>query len=116
MRKGFAKPGFGLLVAGAIIGGAGAWAAGSDLVEQNERVRLLGQDRNLGFAAANNLAARQASGEYLVVLNADTMVTSGWIERLLRHLRKDWTRPFTYMFGNASNDELIQAYAIAIRP
>ncbi len=46
-------------------------------------------NRNSGFAAGNNLAARQANGEYLILLNIDTMVTSGWIERLLRHVRLD---------------------------
>src|SRR6185436_4439100 len=27
--------------------------------------------------------------EYLIFLNIDTMVTGGWVERLLRHVRQD---------------------------
>jgi GT2 family glycosyltransferase/glycosyltransferase involved in cell wall biosynthesis len=53
------------------------------------RIRLIGNVQNMGFAAANNLGLRQARGEYLILLNADAMVTSGWIERLLRHCRRD---------------------------
>jgi GT2 family glycosyltransferase len=55
--------------------------------ESRIRIECLG--RNSGFAAGNNLAARQANGEYLILLNIDTMVTSGWVERLLRHVRVD---------------------------
>lgn len=45
------------------------------------------QQINAGFAAANNIAARQATGEYLIFLNADVIVTPGWIGRLVNHLR-----------------------------
>src|SRR5581483_1155511 len=41
---------------------------------------------NRGFAAGNNAAAALASGEFVVLLNADTMVTPGWLGRLLRPL------------------------------
>jgi len=44
---------------------------------------------NIGFAAANNAGAQAAEGEYLVLLNSDTIVTSGWLGRLLRHLQRD---------------------------
>jgi GT2 family glycosyltransferase len=46
-------------------------------------VRLIRSERNLGFAAANNLAARHATGEYLLLLNPDTVVLEGAIDRLL---------------------------------
>ena len=38
--------------------------------------------RNLGFAAANNRAARQASGTFLILLNPDTVVAPGAIDGL----------------------------------
>jgi GT2 family glycosyltransferase len=53
----------------------------------HEELRVISSQTNLGFAAGNNLAARAAGGDYLVFLNADTMVTWGWLERLLRVLR-----------------------------
>lgn len=39
--------------------------------------------RNVGFAAANNLAARSARGRYLLLLNPDTIVHDGAIDTLL---------------------------------
>lgn len=50
------------------------------------RVRLLLNETNAGFAAANNQALRVATGEYLVLLNNDTVVPRGWLPRMLRHL------------------------------
>jgi GT2 family glycosyltransferase/transposase-like protein len=44
---------------------------------------------NLGFAAGNNLGVSHSTGEYIVFLNADTLVTSGWLEILIRHHRRD---------------------------
>jgi GT2 family glycosyltransferase len=37
-------------------------------------VRLIVNERNLGFAAANNLALRDSSGNYVLLLNPDTLV------------------------------------------
>ena len=45
-------------------------------------------ERNLGFAGANNQAARLASGEYLILLNNDTQGFPGWLLAMLRELRK----------------------------
>ena len=44
---------------------------------------------NLGFAGGNNLAAKQAKGDYLVFLNPDTIVTPGWLGRMVRHCETD---------------------------
>jgi len=45
-------------------------------------VELLASDRNLGFSAANNLAIRRGSAPHVLVLNPDTRVAPGAIERL----------------------------------
>jgi GT2 family glycosyltransferase/glycosyltransferase involved in cell wall biosynthesis len=54
---------------------------------------------NRGFAGANNQGIAIASGEYLVLLNNDTVVPPGWLSRLLRHLRD----PEVGMVGPVSN-------------
>jgi hypothetical protein len=46
-------------------------------------VTLLALAENLGFARANNLAATRARGRYLLLLNPDTLVLGGAIDRLL---------------------------------
>ncbi|MGD9253434.1 MAG: glycosyltransferase family 2 protein [Holophagae bacterium] len=49
-------------------------------------VVVLPQERNLGFAAANNLAAERASGEMLLLLNSDAWLETGAVEMLVRRL------------------------------
>jgi GT2 family glycosyltransferase/glycosyltransferase involved in cell wall biosynthesis len=53
---------------------------------RDERVRMLLNRENVGFAAANNQALQVATGEFVVLLNNDTVVPRGWLPRLLRHL------------------------------
>ncbi|WP_415184795.1 glycosyltransferase family 2 protein [Phaeovulum sp.] len=49
---------------------------------------LIARPDNLGFGGANNLAAGQASGEYLLLLNPDTVVLRGAIDTLMRFARE----------------------------
>jgi N-acetylglucosaminyl-diphospho-decaprenol L-rhamnosyltransferase len=44
--------------------------------------RLTAGDQNLGFSAANNIAIRAGSAPYVLVLNPDTRVTVGSLDRL----------------------------------
>ena len=50
-------------------------------------IKVILNDENFGFAKGNNQGLEHASGEYLVLLNNDTVVPPGWLSRLLRHLR-----------------------------
>ncbi|MBS1787992.1 MAG: glycosyltransferase [Acidobacteria bacterium] len=52
-------------------------------------IRVVLNDENLGFAKANNIGLRMATGDYLVLLNNDTVITRGWLTALLRHLHTD---------------------------
>ncbi len=47
------------------------------------RPHLLALERNIGFARANNLAARSASGDYILLLNPDTIVRDHAIDKLV---------------------------------
>ncbi len=52
--------------------------------EQPTKLRVIRDDGPFNFAIFNNRAARQAKGEYLVLLNNDTEVVTGeWLEELL---------------------------------
>lgn len=59
-------------------------------------VLLLAEAENHGFAKANNLAAARARGEYLLLLNPDTLVLEGAIDRLLAFAR---ARPAARIWG-----------------
>jgi GT2 family glycosyltransferase len=69
--------------------------------EQHERVRLILNVENLGFAAGNNQGLAAATGEVLILLNNDTYVTPGWITGLVRHLRR---QPDLGMVGPVTNN------------
>ena len=74
-----------------------------------DRLRVINLDVNKGFAASNNFAAQHARGDFLVLLNADTIVPWGWLERLMRPLRNDAsigvTAPVTNFSGNETRIE-----------
>jgi hypothetical protein len=47
------------------------------------KTHFIGNDRNLGFAAANNLAISQASGRYVVLLNPDTELKDDALSKMV---------------------------------
>ena len=50
------------------------------------RVRVLHYPHPFNFSAINNFAAREAGGEFLLLLNNDTqIIQSQWLERVLMH-------------------------------
>ena len=57
--------------------------------EDFPEVQLLQQKRNLGFGAANNLAAEQARGDALLLLNADAWLEAEALQRLHARLFDD---------------------------
>ncbi len=52
-------------------------------------VKILFNDDNLGFAGGNNVGIREATGDYVILLNNDTYVTRGWVLDMVRHLKND---------------------------
>jgi len=65
-------------------------ASSDDTVEvvhhQFPRVTVRVSRENIGFSAANNLALAECSGEYIVLLNPDTVVHPGAFRRLMFYL------------------------------
>lgn len=49
-------------------------------------VRLIANDENLGFAAANNQALERTTGEQILLLNPDTVVLDAAIDRMVDYL------------------------------
>ena len=50
-------------------------------------VRVIPQDRNTGFAAANNVGIRATAGELILLLNSDTIVSPSALDTLVDRLR-----------------------------
>ncbi len=54
-------------------------------------IKFIASKTNLGFTGGNNLGMREATGEYLFLLNNDTEVEPGFLEPLIDALEKDPT-------------------------
>lgn len=48
-------------------------------------VRFVLNERNVGYAAGNNIGMRMATGEVVILLNSDTIAPPGMIDRLAAH-------------------------------
>lgn len=47
-------------------------------------VRLIENKKNRGFAAANNQAIKQATGKYVLILNSDTVILDGALNKIVK--------------------------------
>jgi GT2 family glycosyltransferase len=67
-------------------------ASRDDSVDRSRRcfpgVIIVANEENTGFPAANNQALRRARGEYVLLLNPDTVAHTGAIERLVATLEE----------------------------
>ena len=54
--------------------------------QQFSNVALIANTKNVGFAAANNQAIRQAKGRYLLILNPDTIIQEDTLETLVQFM------------------------------
>ncbi|WP_215750056.1 MULTISPECIES: glycosyltransferase [unclassified Gluconobacter] len=59
-----------------------ALAAALDNLAAKGQITLLRHERNLGFPTSANDGMRQAGGRDVILLNSDTLVFPGWVERL----------------------------------
>ena len=77
-----------------------------DLKKKRSDVKIKLNNRNEGFAKANNQGMQMAEGEYIVLLNNDTIVTSHWLTKLIGYLEKysevGMVGPVTNCSGNES--------------
>jgi len=51
-------------------------------------VQVIRSERNVGFAAGNNIGIKASRGEHLLLLNNDTIVPSGAIDALVARMRR----------------------------
>ncbi len=62
----------------------------ANIIEKEfSQVKLIKSDKNLGFAGANNLAAKTAQGEFLLFLNPDMRVSADSLDIMVDWMRKN---------------------------
>ena len=52
--------------------------------EKFSSINLIENEKNLGYCEGNNVGLREAKGEFIVVLNPDTIVDNNWLDELLK--------------------------------
>lgn len=57
----------------------------------DNRIKIVVSEKNLGFAGGNNLGLKNASGEYIVLLNNDTVVDKDWLKCLYELIDSETT-------------------------
>lgn len=58
----------------------------ADALRENERIQLICNDRNVGYAAAVNQAYRRSSGEFVLLLNSDVVLPRDGLSSLAQFL------------------------------
>ena len=51
--------------------------------ERFSDIKLIQNKENLGYCGGNNVGIRQAEGQFIVILNPDTIVESDWLDELI---------------------------------
>lgn len=76
------------------------------LQQENATIQLIESDSNVGFAAAANLGAQVANGEFLFFLNPDATAEPGCIDQLVAAYRchPGIVGPAIYAAANSSRD------------
>lgn len=59
--------------------------------DDDHRIKLIRNSKNLGFATGNNIGVLHAKGEYLALLNVDTVVHPKWLRELIAVMEPDPT-------------------------
>lgn len=76
---------------------------------ERENLHIILNNENRGFASANNQGIRRSTGRYIVLLNNDTVVPTGWLSRLIHHLQDSTVGlvgPVTNFAGNEARIEV----------
>lgn len=81
--------------------GTAEYLSGLAARPEPERVRVVTNPRNLGYPAGVNRGLTEARGEYVVLLNNDTVVSAGWLGGLTAVAAAGW--PAAGLVGAVSN-------------
>lgn len=57
------------------------------LFKHTPGAKVITNQKNLGFAAGNNQGIKVSEGDYVLLLNNDTVVTAGWLSNLVACLK-----------------------------
>ena len=56
--------------------------------EKFKKIQLIENEKNLGYCEGNNVGIKSAKGEFILILNPDTIVDPDWLNELFRAYQK----------------------------
>ncbi len=68
--------------------------------KKHSNIRIFRMDINIGFGPAVNIGLQHSKGEFIVILNNDTLVAPGWLDHLLSAMNTD---PFVGIVSPLTN-------------
>ena len=71
-------------------------------------IKLIENDKNLGYCEGNNVGLRKVEGKFVVVLNPDTLVESKWLKELVRGYNKFGDGIYQPKFLTTDNHKILQ--------
>lgn len=78
--------------------------------KKHDNVKVILNEINGGFSYGNNIGIKEATGDYIILLNNDTFVTQNWIEHLIAHFNTDedigMVGPRTNNIGNEAKIDI----------
>ena len=75
--------------------------------EKFQSIKLIENSQNLGYCEGNNVGLRVAKGEFIVILNPDTIVEPYWLEELLEAYRNNGKGIYQPKFLATSNHSML---------
>lgn len=77
----------------------------AQLQNNDPTIQVVTNPKNLGFAAGNNQGIALATGDYVLLLNNDVILTDGWLERMIACMESD---PSVGVVGPVTNNAVGQ--------
>jgi GT2 family glycosyltransferase len=60
-----------------------------EIIKQKfKKIKIIENGKNLGFSIGNNIGIRSSCGDYIVLLNQDTIVTKNWLKELVKEAKR----------------------------
>lgn len=77
--------------------------------EKFTEIKLVENKENLGYCEGNNVGIRQCGGEFIVILNPDTIVSPNWLAEILSAYRKNGDGLYQPKILSLYEDSIIQS-------
>ncbi len=82
--------------------------------EKFQKVILIENSKNVGFSEGNNVGIQKAKGEFIVILNPDTIVTKSWLSELLNAYKNYGDNIYQPKILSLENKNEIQGTGVVI--